>query len=94
LETSYIINVTVVATMQDFLTIEDFTVESLAFTWISDRRFSIDRYTGAVKIMQPLDPLRTHYPRVYLTYNGTISSTNKFYGASTSALLRIFTSGE
>ena len=80
--------------MKDFLTYVDFNAENLAFTYISDRRFSVDRYTGEVKIIQPLDPLRTHYPRVYLTYNGTISSTNKFYGASTSALLRIFTSGE
>ena len=94
MNTSYVINVTVVARMKDFLSYDDFTVEYLAFTYISDSRFSIDRKTGEIRIKRPLDPLRTHYPRVYMSYNGTINTTKKFYSSSTSVSLRIFTSGE
>ena len=94
-DTDYVINVTVLATMTDFLTYDDnFILEAMTFYYISDWRFSIDPNTGEIKIVQKLDPLRTHYARVYLGYNGTINSTNKSYGSTTSVLVQIYTLGK
>ena len=94
MEVDYTVNVMVVATMTDFLTYDDnFIVETLNFYYISDFRFSVDPDTGDIKIIRKLDPLRTHYARVYLRYNGTINTTNRFYGSTTSVLLRIYTKG-
>ena len=94
LEVDYTINVTVVATMTDFLTYDDnFIVKALDFYYINDFRFSIDPDTGDIKIIRKLDPLRTHYVRVYLRYNGTINSTKQFYRSSTSVLVQIYTKG-
>ena len=80
--------------MTDFLTYDDnFIVKALDFYYISDFRFSIDSDTGVITIIRKLDPLRTHYVRVYLRYNGTINSTKRFYGSTTSVVVRIYTKG-
>ena len=95
MDTDYVINVTVLARMSDFLTYDDnFILEAMTFYYISDRRFSIDPHTGKIKIVQKLDPLCTHYARVYLRYNGTINSTNKSYISTTSVLVQIYTLGK
>ena len=78
--------------MRNFLSYDDtFQLEKLEFYYISDTRFSIDRITGDIKVIRHLDPLRTHYARVYLRYNGTTS--NRFYSLTTSTLVRIYTLG-
>ena len=80
--------------MTDFLRYDDtFMLTSMIFYYISDTRFSIDPNTGDIKIQRDLDPLRYHYARVYLRYNGTINTTGKFYESRISTLIRIFTMG-
>ena len=95
MDTDYVVNVTVVATMTDFLTYDkNFMLVYKEFYYISDRRFSIDPDTGEIKIVAKLDPLRYHYARVYLRYNGTINTTGQLYTSATSMLLRIYTLGK
>ena len=95
MDTDYVINVTILARMSDFLTTDDnFILETRSFYYISDRRFSIDPNSGEIRIVQKLDPLRTHYARVYLRYNGTINTTKQLYSSTTSILVRIYTLGK
>ena len=95
MDTDYVINVTILATMSDFLTTDDnFILETRSFYYISDRRFSIDPNSGEIKIVQKLDPLRSHYARIYLRYNGTINTTKQLYSSTTSILVRIYTLGK
>ena len=81
--------------MSDYLISDNsFVKDYVRFTYISDRRFSIDSVTGDIKIQRHLDPLRLHYVRVYLRYNGTVKSTKRLYSATTSVLIRIYTKGK
>ena len=96
LDTDYVINVTVLVTLSDFLTSDDnFILETRSFYYITDSRFSVDPDSGEIKIIRKLDPLRLHYARVYLRYNGTINTTMSPYTSSrASILIRIFTLGK
>ena len=95
METDYVVNVTVVATMTDFLTYDkNFRLLYKEFYYISDRRFSVDPDTGDIKVIDILDPLRYHNARVYLKYNGTVNTTEQLYTSATSMLLRIYTLGK
>ena len=95
MDTDYVVNQTILVTMTDFLTYdESFILESKQFYYISDRRFSVDPDTGDIKIIAKLDPLRYHYVRVYLRYNGTINTTGQLYSSTTSMLIRIYTLGK
>ena len=93
-DANYTINQTVLATMRNFLNYDDtFILKAMTFYYISDIRFYLDPITGDIKVKRHLDPLRLHYARVYLRYNGTINTTNRFYASTTSTLVRIYTRG-
>ena len=95
MDSDYVINVTVLVTLSDFLTSDDnFILETKSFYYITDSRFSVDPDSGEIKIIRKLDPLRLHYARVYLKYNGTINTTKSPYSSSASILIRIFTLGK
>ena len=94
MDANYIINQTVVTTMTNFLHYDDmFIVNAINFYYISDIRFNIDPITGVITVRRDLDPLRYHYARVYLQYNGTINTTKVFYESRISTLVRIYTMG-
>ena len=93
-DANYTINQTVLITMTNFLSYENtFILNTLTFYRISDSRFYLDPTTGDIKVKRHLNPLRFHYARVYLRYNGTINTTQQFYQSTTSALVRIYTLG-
>ena len=95
MDTNYTVNETVLIRMADYLINDSsFAEDYFRFTSISDRRFYIDSVTGDIKIQRQLDPLRLHYVRVYLRYNGTVKSTKRLYSATTSVLVRIYTKGK
>ena len=93
-DANYTINQTVLTTMTNFLNYDNtFILNALTFYYISDSRFYLDPTTGDIKVKQHLDPLRLHYARVYLRYNGTINTTKQFYQSTTSTLVRIYILG-
>ena len=94
MDANYTTNQTVLITMANFLNYDDtFVVDDMSFYYISDSRFSLNPITGGITIIKHLDPLRYHYVRVYLRYNGTINTTKEFYESRTSTLVRIYTMG-
>lgn len=93
-DVDYIINTTVVTTMSDFLIYDDlFTVDTVRFTSVSDTRFAIEPISGEITVSKQLDPLRTHYVRTYIRFNGTLRTTGEYYSSSTSVLVRVYTLG-
>ena len=88
------VNITVVTTMSNFLIYDDlFTVDTVRFTRVSDSRFAIEPVSGEITITKHLDPLRTHYVRTYVSFNGTLKATGEYYSSSTSVLVRVYTLG-
>ena len=93
-DVDYQINTTVVTTMSNFLIYDDlFTVDTVRFTRVSDTRFAINPVSGEITISKHLDPLRTHYVRTYISFNGTKSATGEYYSSTTSVLVRVYTLG-
>jgi len=92
-DADYKINTTIVATMSNFLIYDDlFTKDTVRFTRVSDTRFAIKPTSGEIIITQHLDPLRTHYVRTYISFNGTLV-TGEYYSSTTSTLVRVYTLG-
>ena len=72
---------------------ENFNLDSLDF-FITDANFFINSTTGDIKIRHHVVPLRNYDTRVYLSFNGTITTTNKQYSSTIRASVQIYILGK